>query len=246
MISSKQNQNIKLAKSLSSKKSRKETGLFLIEGPTLLEEALKKNIELKQVWHLEDYEPKQIEGSKCEIISQDFLEYISDTQNPNQVAAIAKQKPNADIDLTSSKFLLYCENIQDPGNLGSIIRSAVAAGVDAIILSEHCADIYNPKVIRASMGALFYAPIVYKNLSELDLPHAKIASSLQANQDHNELKLKQDQSILLMVGNESQGLEAETEKLADHLVKIKMANDFESLNVVAATSVLLFHNWRQD
>lgn len=248
-ITSSQNQFIKLAASLHTKNGRKKSGLFLLEGETLLEEALKNNVEVQHVFVLGEY-AEQAEASlekETDIsvfeVDKPLMNKIKSLDSEVNIVAIAKEfsipEPN------ENKFILYCEHVQDPGNLGTIIRSAFGAGVSSIYLSSNCADIFNPKVLRSSMGSIFHGAIK-KNVTLQDLEELEaniIASSPHTDHSHHDLSeliKKNDKANILMVGNEAKGMTEEALELANIKVKIPMANDIESLNVAAATSVLLF------
>lgn len=273
-ITSPQNKFIKLAKSLNSSKGRKSSGLFLIEGHKVLQEALKRKIKLQYIFiaetgfedslesiSLKEYQRNEnIDGIIINKTPDRILKQISTTDTPSRVIAIAKQstsKQSNEQENQKVTFSLYCEDIQDPGNLGSMIRSAFAAGVKNIYLSKACADIHNPKTVRSSMGAIF-AGSIYSNASiitEGDCSLIKlenetrfslenfqiIGSSSHTELNYKDLKLDKDKPILLMVGNEGKGLSEKSLQLCTSTVKIPMHNNIESLNALAATSVLLFH-----
>lgn len=240
-ITSDQNKFVKLAKALNSRSGRKKNPYCLIEGSKLINEALKNNIEIEFIF-IQD----QNVLTKLEIIKHNelmilelpekLMKEISTTETSVDAIAIAKQFHKAEP--KQANFILYCEEIQDPGNLGSIIRSAVAAGVDSIYLSPNSADIFNPKVIRSAMGTLFKAH-VKKDIKLDDLPDYQILAASSYSQD-NYSELKYQDQVVLLVGNEAQGLSQEALDKSNQGVIIPMTNDVESLNVVAATSIILF------
>ncbi len=252
-INSSENQYIKLAKSLHSKAGRKKSGSFLIEGEKILEEAFKNNIEIEYIFTLDESAAQHIDIEKflapnknkvneapVFMVDESLMKKITTTESLVSTIAIAKQFEK--IAPVNDNFILYCEEIQDPGNLGSIIRSAFAAGVTSIKLSENCADIFNPKTVRSSKGVMFCGAIE-KNVSLKDLDkfdHLKIGSSLNTDTDYSNMKEKLNGKVLLMAGNEANGLSNEAQEACDLLVKIPMANNIESLNVTAATSIFLF------
>ncbi len=251
MVLSKDNQYIKLAKSLHDKKSREQEGLFLLEGKTLIEEAIKKQIQLQTVFVLDESITSQLtldDTVKVFEIEKELMERICTTENPPPILAIA-ELPQADLKnkSSSSGTFLYLENISDPGNLGSIIRTAFAAGVQSIFLSPGSVDIYNTKVLRSSMGTVFYGPIKYIALETLinqlkqEVESLEILGTCPRNGvDYSELHFNPLKSILVLVGNETRGLSEEAQDLCTQLVQIPLANDVESLNILAATSVILF------
>lgn len=253
-INSKDNQFIKLAGSLHLKKNRKEEGLFIIEGKTLVEEAIKKSIEIQSVFIKDKAELESLglnQEAQIFLVDDELMSKISTTENPPPILAIAKQPKIPEAQINSSNLVLFCEDIKDPGNLGSIIRTAFAAGVKNIYLSPNCVDIYNPKVIRSSMGAIFYGSIRYIELNELEKElkekSAAMGASLElvgttphTDSHYTEIQVNPLKNILLIIGNESQGMSEEALKACTRLVSIPLENGIESINVLAATSVLLF------
>lgn len=251
-INSIQNSKLKRLKSLSQKKYRDKEKAFCIEGQNLLNEAIKAKLEIEAIFSsnidrlqiLEhDY---NISENKLYLVPEHVLNQLSEMQTAENYIAIVK-KPElkiSDINSQKKNLFLYCEEIQDPGNLGSIIRSAQAAGASAIFLSNNCADIYNPKTLRSSMGSIFKGDILYTELNKaIELTKSKdnleiIGSSLEAKTSYNEAKI--DKNILLLVGNEGKGLSQAAQQSCTKLIKIPMAKGIESLNVLAATSILLF------
>jgi len=274
-ITSKENQYIKLAKSLHQKKERNELNMFLIEGKNLLEEALKRGVEVKYVFYddaetLKNLNPQLQFSTESFLIEKDLLGKIATTENPPPVVAIAKKPSMTDFVINreasqlglnlqnsqtpktqTSDIYLFCENVQDPGNLGSIIRTALAAGTKSIYLSETCVDIYNPKLIRSSMGAIFCGAINYINLDEL-ISKLKtrsqeenknleiIGTSSHARTSYKDIQLNPFKNALVIVGNEAHGMSKHAEDQCSQLVSIPLANNIESLNVLSATSIILF------
>ena len=139
--------------------------------------------------------------------------------------------------------ILLLDNVQDPGNVGTILRTAHSFGIDCIYLSKGCADIYNPKTIQSSQGALFYIPVIQtdlveeiKNLQTKDIE--VYATALHDN--HKDLQdIKPNEKYAILVGNEGQGVRKELIDLSDHIVKIEMET-FESLNVAIAASICMY------
>lgn len=245
-ITSSQNQLIKLASSLDSKSGRKKSNCFLLEGEKIIAEAIKNKVAIDFVLVLEKSQPailKDLDTKEIYQVDEKLMKKACSTESLVEILAVAKQD-SWQAREQQSQISLYCENIQDPGNLGSIIRSAMAAGANEILLSPNCADIYNPKTIRSTKGTLFYADIK----TNIDIESVKnsgaslIGSSLKANKNYYDLEqmLEPGQKIVLLAGNEANGLSAEAEASCKHLIKIPMANGIESLNVTAATSILLF------
>ena len=153
MIESKQNQRVKAWKKLSQKKHRDREGLFLVEGWHLVEEAVKSDWTIDTLI-VEDGVEVTDEWSTLplEFVSSPVMKEISQTETPQGIAAVVRQK---EWELNQPKRMLMLDQIQDPGNVGTIIRSGLAFGVEAIILGKGTVDLYNEKVVRATQGALF-------------------------------------------------------------------------------------------
>jgi len=251
-INSKENQHIKFAVSLHNKKTRKEKKLCILEGKTLIDEAIKRNLNIQQVFAtnakylLETNLDADIEKF---IISEELMDKIASTENPPPLMAIAKL-PETDSTIKGN-FFLYGDNIQDPGNLGSIIRTAFACGINNIFLSPNSVDIFNSKTIRSSMGTVFCGSIEYLELDDLiarleDKSNQEnsgleiIGTSSYADTDYTEFKLNAIKNILLIVGNESHGISQAALDRCSLVVKIVLENNVESLNVLAASSILMF------
>ena len=157
--------------------------------------------------------------------------------------------PLSNILANLEKVSLYCENLQDPGNLGGIIRTALASGCENIFL-DNCVDIYNPKLIRASAGAVFHVKFHETNLEEflklkMDLNIQEkitlVATSPRAKHAYYDFKPENHEKIILMMGNEGKGLSEKAFSACDITLSIPISSKVESLNVLAASTVLLFH-----
>ena len=190
-------------------------------------------------------------------VKDSVFDNISKTVTPQGILCSVK-KPEHDLeeiltekpkikkpDGNNSKILIL-ENIQDPGNLGTMLRTAEAAGVSGIVMSSDCADIYNPKVIRSTMGSVFRVPFVYvedflgtlKKIKESGIP--VYAAYLHGGESVSGMRF--DKKCAIMIGNEGKGLTDEAVKEADKRVFIPMAGQIESLNAAVAAAILLFHD----
>jgi len=232
-------------KSLKTKKGRDEHGLFIIEGT-------KPVAEIPVNWHVcayicaESYPHKD----KAIVVSDSRFASLSDTVTPQGIMAICKKQTfKLDNVISESSFILIGEALSDPGNIGTLIRTAAAAGADAVILSEGSGDVYNPKTIRAAAGASLRIPIIEQaNLNEL-IPKLKmqrikvLASHLKGEFSPYDVNLQQGCAIL--VGNEARGLSDEISALTDIRVKLPMAKDVESLNASVAGGILMYEVLRQ-
>lgn len=254
-IESKENSFFKETKKLKERKNRTKLNKYFIEGFRLVEEALKANTELEAILYVNEVEEKVLEildrynykGKVFGIAKSLFLE-ICDTETPQGIGGVVKIK---EIDShLSGGFYLLCDKVQDPGNLGTIIRTAHAVNVSGIILTKGTVDIYNEKVIRSTMGSIFYVNIylddkdftLVKKLKEKG--YKIVTTSLEESNNFFEADLSGN--ILLTVGNEGNGISKEVFDLSTEKVKIPMPGGAESLNVGIATSIILYEKLRQD
>jgi len=170
---------------------------------------------------------------------------LSELKTPTGILALIAI-PQPEVMVEQSRFALLLEDIQDPGNLGSMLRSAAAAGCDAVFLSQGCADAWSPKVLRAAMGGHFIVRIYERQeltVVAQQFPGALLATSLQATRRLYECDLHGN--VAFMVGNEGAGLSAELLSLATQQVTIPMSGKVESLNAAAAAAICLFEVVRQ-
>ena len=170
---------------------------------------------------------------------------LSELKTPTGVLALI-DLPQPAGTLADSHFVLLLEDIQDPGNLGSILRSAAAAGCDAVFLSTGCADAWSPKVLRAAMGGHFALRVCERqNLLEVadTFPGVSLAASLQAAHSLYDCDLRGN--VAFLIGNEGAGLSADLLNLATQRIAIPMPGKAESLNAAAAAAICLFEAVRQ-
>ncbi|HUC81443.1 MAG TPA: RNA methyltransferase [Flavisolibacter sp.] len=228
---------LKDIQSLGLKKHREETGLFVAEGPKIVDELLQLIPgQLEAVYATEEWEGSDSE--KITRISPAELERISQLKTPNQVLAVVKQWES--IAPTAEGFLLYLDTIQDPGNFGTIIRTADWFGVKNIVCSAGCADFYNPKVVQATMASIARVNVYYDEeaswLAAQSLP--RFAASLHGQPLDGFAKISEG---ILIIGNESKGIRKEYLQLAEEKITIPRRGDAESLNAAVATGILLSH-----
>lgn len=244
-IESTQNPRVKQWKKLQTKKERNKTGLFLIEGLHLIEEALKYKAYVKELIVREGTEYSLLDARDIDIfeVTEDIMNTISDTETPQGIAAVCGMKGPTPINIATAKLLLI-DNVQDPGNLGTMIRTADAVGMDAVILGEGCVDLYNGKVIRATQGSLFHIPIMdgnldvwIKRLNVIGVP--VFGTALEGARNFKEIEPQKH--FALLVGNEGNGVDPKLLKLTDENLYIPIYGQAESLNVSIATGILLYH-----
>lgn len=229
MIESVNNQKIKDYSKLQSKKYRDESGLFIVEGTHLVEEALKKT-QAVEIYSLDESHTQ---------VSEAVMRKLSSLNTPPQILAVCKKIEEKDI----FGNILILDNIQDPGNLGTIIRSSVAFGINTIIVSPDTVDFYNVKTLRASEGMVFNINIVIRDLEsvipELISKGYKVYTTNVVNGTNlNELDIPNKYAIVM--GNEGNGVREAIASLCNDAIYIPMNKTCESLNVAIATSIILY------
>jgi TrmH family RNA methyltransferase len=241
-IESVKNPKVKAWKKLLTKKERDQSGTYLIEGFHLVEEALKEQIVLEVIVNqdMERQTHMNLEGIEVVYVKDDVMKVICDTETPQGIAAVCEQKTVGIDDIKLEKILLL-DRIQDPGNLGTMIRTADAAGIDAVILGEGCADPYNPKVVRATQGSLFHLPLMKVNLAEfiekLDMP--VYGTALEGGLPFEQVE--KAESFALLMGNEGQGVSKNLLEITTKNLYIPIYGKSESLNVAIAAGILLYY-----
>jgi len=256
-ITSLQNGKIKEAVHLRDRRERDKTGLFLIEGYRELKRAVDAGRKVETLLFcpelfLGDNERDLIEDAKGEAIecSKEVFAKISYRDRPDGLLAIAPQVhlSLADLKLSDNPFLLVAESIEKPGNLGTILRSADAAGCDAVIVCDPTTDIHNPNVVRSSVGTLFTLPVVEADGAETlaflkERKIALVAATPRAKVEFTGANLTVP--LAIAVGTEQYGLTENWVKKADIAVRIPMFGIADSLNVASATTLLLYEVIRQ-
>ncbi len=254
-IESLQNFKIKQVVKLGKNHERKKTGLFVVEGLKELERAYRAGMEMEYILFcsdLLDSIPEYLNDDEGKIydVSQEVLKKISYKENPDGVLAVAKRKEVDlnDLKLKKNPLLVVLEAVEKPGNLGAILRSADASGVDAIIVCDARTDIYNPNVIRASLGTVFSMQVAISNKEEslTYLQKNKISSfatSPNASQFYTEQNLQGP--VAVIIGTEHEGLSDFWLRNVDEQIKIPMLGMTDSLNVSVSTAVVLYEVIRQ-
>lgn len=244
-IESVKNPKVKQWKKLHTKKEREATGTYLIEGIHLVEEALKRKEMIKLLIISEELTLPthwNVDGLSISLVTKEVMKAISDTEAPQGVAAICDKENEHPI--MNWKKVLLIDNVQDPGNLGTIIRTADAAGMDGMIISEGTVDPYNSKVIRSSQGSIFHIPIVKGSIqnaiSTFKNNHVPVyGTSLQNGVPYKEVS--PSDKFCLMIGNEGNGVDGALLQETTRNLYIPIYGEAESLNVGIATGILLYH-----
>ena len=259
-ITSLQNPCIKEVVKLRDRSHRDEANLIVIEGYREVKRALDNRIHPTALfycpaWYLGENEPDLVSrcaaaGAELYECEKDVFQKIAYRDRPEGLLALAPQIRGRleDLQLPPDPLLIIAEAIEKPGNLGSILRSADAAGVHAVIVCDRCTDINNPNVVRASIGTLFALPVV-ESTTENALAWLRargiriLAATPSAERDYTDADMKR--GVALVVGTEKFGLSSRWMGEADEKVRIPMLGQIDSLNVAAATTLLLYEAVRQ-
>ncbi len=243
-IQSDQNATYKDWKRLLQKKGREKLSQYLIEGPHLLEEALKTDQVVAVILDETTESPYAETRDKPPLfrLSKELFRSLSETETPQGVLAVIQFK-KIELDWSKGRFLLI-DAVQDPGNLGTMIRTADAAGFDAIVLGKGTVDPFNPKTLRSAQGSHFHQPIIQESLEETvnRLKSHKIpilGTSLEGT-SILETSVPQSQNVALIMGNEGAGVREALLSEVETLVKIPLYGQAESLNVAVATGILAY------
>jgi len=243
----------KFIRSLQSKKGRDKENWFLVEGIRLCEEVLNSDYQINyfilsdnlQKSKRNKYILNKIQSQKIPVFVTDEKNFavLADTQTPQGIACVVTKK-NDPKDWSLGSFLLGLDAIRDPGNMGTIIRTAEWFGIDGILSGVNSVEIYNPKVIRSTMGALFHVPFhenvqLYNELSKLKQLHFEIIGAVSKDGVPLEQFKKKEKTVLL-IGNEAQGLSPELDSITDTKICIAGKGNSESLNAAIATGILLY------
>ena len=252
MITTSQNKQIKqVVKLLKSSRERKKTGLFVIEGLRMFREIPEDRRE--KVFVSSDFikEDREIlRGISFEEVSPQVFREISDTETPQGILSLVRmeQTPISEIFKRDGNSILLLENLQDPGNLGTLIRTGEGAGVCCVIMSKDTVDIYNPKVIRSTMGSIFRVPFCYvEDLAEIvELLKQRSIHVYAAHLDGSDYTDEcYDKISAFLIGNEGNGLTDRIAALADKRIRIPMEGQVESLNAAMAGGLLMYEARRQ-
>jgi TrmH family RNA methyltransferase len=259
-ITSLQNPRIKQLVKLRDRRPRDDAGVFLVEGYREIRRALDKEIAFTEIyfspeWFLGENEPALIErarakGAQVFELTKDAFAKVAYRERPDGLLGVAPQwrRTLDELTLGAAPFVLVVEAIEKPGNLGTILRSADAAGCDAVIVCDPVTDIFNPNVVRASTGVLFSVPLVVSESANVLawLQSKKIrtvATTPAAEKIYTDVDLRGPLAVIM--GSEQYGLSDFWLKNADLPVRIPMAGQADSLNVAMATIITLFEAVRQ-
>lgn len=234
---------IKFIKSLQIKKFRQENSVFVVEGAKRVCELQDTDFEIIQVYSTQKYANLFSNfNSNVEIISEHEMQSISSLENNFSALALVKIKKYNTKNISSDSITLILDGIQDPGNLGTIIRTADWFGIKTIFCSENTVDLYNPKVISATMGSFARVSVIYTDLELLLKEYnPQNIPVIGAFLNGNSIKNNKIKNAILVMGNESNGISNELAVYCNHRISIPQIGKAESLNVGIATGILLYH-----
>jgi TrmH family RNA methyltransferase len=239
----------KLIRSLHDKKYRNELELFLVEGEKNVLELFNSDWNIDYLLCTAEFFDKnrnliKNKNVSYDVVKQDEIEKVGALESNDSILAIVKQKENKKLEVDKNEIVIALDEIKDPGNLGTIIRIADWYGIKKIIASENTVDFYNPKVISATKGSFLRVNIFYTNLIEtlpkIGLP---IFGTFMAGENVHTFNFPK--SGILVMGNESNGINKGIEKMVTQKITIPSFGKAESLNVAIATSVIL-DNWKRN
>ena len=260
MLENPRSPRVRAVAKLAKKPARAESGLFLLEGPQAVAEALTFRPQLvvdlfATPTALERYpdiaEAAVGAGVDVEFVTEEVLDSMADTVTPQGFVAVCRQFPTAvkDVFASSPKLVAILEEVRDPGNAGTIVRAADAAGADAVVFTGRAVDLYNPKAVRASTGSIFHLPVaVGADLVDvLERARAAGLTVLAADVKGADLLTARNEGVLAqptawLFGNEAHGLPDEQLELADRVVTVPIYGHAESMNLATAAAVCLYES----
>lgn len=259
-VTSRDNRIVKLCKQLLQRKYRDRTGMYLIEGPNLVKDALLLGVPLEAIVVREGYLFEGRDFAPCDMpkdvetveLAQQLFEELTGTEHSQGIMAIACRES-----LSAAEFfrragddgnIVVLDRLQDPGNIGTIIRTADAAGYRGVVAIKGCSDIFSPKVVRAAAGSVFRVPVLIAETPEQAAGQLKkmgrrlIATCFDTDKRYYDIDMKR--GIALIIGNEGNGISRELLELSDERVKIPMTGSIDSLNAAVAAGILMYEAQR--
>ena len=246
-IESSSNEFYRHLKKLQTRREREKSSQYLAEGSRAVYDAIKNNADISSIVICEGFVCEaDLSGYKVYELSKKLFDDAKLTVNSQGIIAVInyKLKEAKEIDFNKTSSILYLDSVMDPGNLGTILRSADAFGMDAIVLSPGCVDIFNPKVVRSSMASLLNVPVYYDTDTDFLFEKLKgegydiIGTFPRAKELSSEHKYSL--KTVLIMGNEANGISSKIASLCTSQLKIPMLGNTESLNVATACAVMLY------
>jgi TrmH family RNA methyltransferase len=255
-ITSGSNPNIKLVRSLRQRKNRDESGLFLVEGIHNVGAAVEAGWNISSILFSQDLlsstyanellDEQRIKGIKCQPIQPQLFSSVAEKENPQGILAVVHQRriQLEDLRPETIQWGVAAVQPQDPGNVGTILRTIDCVGADGLFLLEGGVDAYHPSCVRASMGALFWKPVVQTTFTGF-VSWAKangyklIGTSSQAKEDY-QILTQEGRPVILILGNEQKGLTSDQMDSCDLMISLPMHGKASSLNLSVAAGVFLY------
>ena len=256
LITSKDNETIKHIRKLKEKKYRDEYGEYIVEGIKLINEAIKEKADVKTIIVCDNCDKEAINQNSmyevakqnCIYVDEKVFNTITEVKNPQGIlAVIGKESKEKEINYKED-IIVILDDIQDPGNLGTILRTVDSVGLSQIIVSKKSGGIYNSKVVRSTMGAIFRLNVIESENLNSTIKEIKkrkfniISTSLNTDKSLYDITLNKS---VIVIGNEANGVSKEIQDLSDIKIKIPMLGKTESLNASVATGVVLYEYVRQ-
>lgn len=256
-ITSKDNETIKHIRKLKEKKYRDEYGEYVIEGIKLINEAIEENANIKtilvcdncnKIEKINQNSMYEVAKQNCLYVDEKVFNTITDVQNPQGILAVVEKSGEEKEINYNEDVIVVLDDIQDPGNIGTILRTLDSVGLSQVIISKRSGDVYNSKVVRSTMGAIFRVKIIEsENLADTLKTIKKhkfkvVSTSLDTDKSMYDIEYKK---VAIVVGNEANGVSKEIQDMSDEKIKIPMLGKTESLNVSVATGVVLYEYVRK-
>lgn len=256
-ITSKDNETIKHIRKLKEKKYRDEYGEYVIEGIKLINEAIEENANIKtilvcdncnKIEKINQNSMYEVAKQNCLYVDEKVFNTITDVRNPQGILAVVEKNGEEKEINYNEDVIVVLDDIQDPGNIGTILRTLDSVGLSQVIISKRSGDVYNSKVVRSTMGAIFRVKIIESEDLKETLKTIKkhkfkvVSTSLDTDKSMYDIEYKK---VAIVVGNEANGVSKEIQDMSDEKIKIPMLGKTESLNVSVATGVVLYEYVRK-
>lgn len=256
IITSKDNETIKHIRKLKEKKYRDAFGEYIVEGIKLINEAIEENLDVKTIIVCDNCDKEGINQNSryevakhnCVYVDEKVFNTITEVKNPQGILAVVGKK-NEEREINYKEdIIVVLDDIQDPGNLGTILRTIDSVGLSQVIVSKRSGDVYNSKVVRSTMGAIFRVNVIEsENLIETmknikKHKYTVVSTALDTNESIYDIDYKK---IAIVIGNEANGVSKQIQEISDKKIKIPMIGRTESLNASVATGVVLYEYVRQ-
>ena len=256
IITSKDNEMVKHIRKLKEKKYRDEYGEYIVEGIKLINEAIEENLNVKTIVVCDNCDKEiinqnsmyEVAKHNCVYVDEKVFNTITEVKNPQGILAVIEKKDKEKEINYKEDIIVVLDDIQDPGNLGTILRTVDSAGLTQIIVSKKSGDVYNSKVVRSTMGAIFRVNVIESDNLVQTIKEIKkhkfsvISTSLDTDKSIYDVEYRK---VAIVIGNEANGVSKEIQDLSDTRIKIPMLGKTESLNASVATGIVVYEYVRQ-